>query len=194
MAGSFQVIGVTGLQGSGKTEVARIAAGLDIPCVRMGDVVWGEVKARGLELNELNVGSVADELRKKEGREVIARRAIPMIELAGKGKPAVLVDGIRSREEVNAFHRVFGDKFQLLAIVANERARYSRIAPRARVDDVKSFEEFKRRDERELGWGLGEVIPLADIRLRNEGSLEDFRREVSSLLKQLVGEMSGAPR
>ncbi|MFN4133652.1 MAG: AAA family ATPase, partial [Candidatus Hadarchaeales archaeon] len=61
------VIGLVGLQGSGKTEVVKALERLGAESVRMGDVVWKELEKRGQEINETNVGKLAEELRKSEG-------------------------------------------------------------------------------------------------------------------------------
>jgi hypothetical protein len=34
------------------------------------------------------------------------------------------------------------------------------------------------RDERELGWGMGEAIAAADIVIENMGTLDEFRKKV----------------
>ncbi|MCS7131180.1 MAG: AAA family ATPase [Hadesarchaea archaeon] len=183
---NFSVMGIVGLQGSGKTEVAKVAMGLGIPCVRMGDVVWGEVRRRGLEINETTVGAVADELRRREGLGAIAKRCIPIIERVGRGKRAVVVDGVRGIAEVEEFRRAFGDRFRLLAVWASEKARYSRIVGRGRADDIESLKAFREKDRRELGWGLGEALALAEAIIVNEGTLEELREKAAEVIKSML--------
>ncbi len=184
---NFAVIGIVGLQGSGKTEVAKVAMGLDMPCVRMGDVVWEEVKRRGLEINEANVGAVADELRRRDGPGAIAKRCVPIIERVGVGKRAVVVDGIRGIAEVEEFRGAFGDRFRLLAVWASERTRYSRVSGRGRADDIESLKAFREKDRRELGWGLGEALALADAIVVNEGTLDELRERAAELIESMLG-------
>jgi dephospho-CoA kinase len=181
------VIGVVGLPGSGKTEVAKVAGKLDMPRVRMGDVVWEEVKKRGLELNEENVGAVAGELREKEGLDAIAKRCVPLIKKKGEDKKAVLVDGIRGKAEVEEFRRSFGEKFSLLTVKASEQTRFKRVSSRRREDDISSLEAFREKDERELSWGLDGAMNLADYTIVNEGTLEEFRQQAKEILKKIVG-------
>ncbi len=97
------------MQGSGKTEVAEAASKFDLPRVRMGDIVWEEVKSRELEINERNVGAIANEFRERDGDAAIAKRCVPLIEATGKGASAVVVDGIRGKAEVDEYRRVFKD-------------------------------------------------------------------------------------
>jgi dephospho-CoA kinase len=182
----FVVIGIVGLTGSGKTEVAKVASKLDIPCVRMGDVVWTEVKRRGLEVSEATVGFVANELRKHEGPEAIATLCTPLIKEQGKGKRAVVVDGIRSAAEVEEFRRAFGDRFYLIAVSASEQKRYSRIAARGRADDVESLKAFREKDLREFSWGSDKALKSADFNLINEGTLVDHRRKAAEVIKKII--------
>ncbi len=184
---ALEVIGIVGLHGSGKTEVAKTLAKFGVPTVRMGDVVWEEVKLMGQKINESTVAAVANELRKREGLGAIAKRCVPLIESQGKGKRAVVVDGIRGMAEVDEFLRSFGDSFHLLAIWANERIRYSRVASRGRADDVMSLESFREKDRRELGWGMGEALALADFIIVNEGTLEELHERAIGLFEKVTG-------
>jgi dephospho-CoA kinase len=153
----------------------------------MGDVVWQEVRRRGLEVNEANVAAIADKLRQGEGLGTIAKRCIPLIKASGEGKRAVVVDGIRGLAEVEEFRRAFGDNFHLLAIWASEHIRRSRVSSRTRADDATSLETFRGKDRRELGWGLGEALALADFIIVNEGTLEELHEKADKLFKRLVG-------
>ncbi len=185
---ALEVISIVGPHGSGKTEVAKVLARFDVPCVRMGDVVWEEVRRRGQEITEANVAKVASELREQEGLGAIAKRCIPLIKAQGKNKRAVVVDGIRGVAEVNEFRRTFGDNFHLLAVQAGEPIRYSRIASRGRADDADTQGRFREKDRREFGWGLDEALALADFTIVNEGTLEELHRKAVEFYERVVGE------
>lgn len=181
---ALKVIGIVGLPGSGKTEVAKALAKLDVPSVRMGDVVWGELKRRGKSINEANVAKVSNEFRKREGMGAIAKRCVPLIEASGSGKRAVVVDGIRGIAEVNEFRKKFGRNFHLIAIWANEEVRYRRIASRKRADDSITRESFRKKDLRELSWGLGGAIALSDVMFINEGTIEELHMRATDFFKK----------
>lgn len=184
---ALEVIGIVGLHGSGKTEVAKTLEKFNIPSVRMGDVVWEEVRRRGMEVNEVNVATVANELREREGLGAIAKRCVPLIKARGKGKRAVVVDGLRGIAEVDEFRKAFGNSFHLLALWASERTRYSRIASRGRADDAMSLDAFSEKDRRELSWGLGEALALANFIIVNKGTLKELHEEATRLLQRIVG-------
>jgi dephospho-CoA kinase len=185
---AIEVIGITGLHGSGKTEVAKALARFDVPCVRMGDVVWEEIRRRGQKVTEANVAKVAGELREREGLGAVAKRCIPIIKARAKGKRAVAVDGIRGAAEVDEFRRAFGKNFHLIAVQAGEQTRYSRIASRGRADDASTPKGFAEKDRREEDWGLKEAFALADFAIVNEGTLDELRRKAVDVYKKITGE------
>ena len=175
----MKVIAFTGMPGSGKSEAVRVAREIGIPVVRMGDCVWEEVKKRGLELNDENVGRIANEMREKHGMDIWARRTLEKIDPSWD---KVVIDGVRNIEEVEFFREKLGKDFMLVAIHASPETRYKRLMERKREDDSTTLEKIKERDERELRWGIGVVIALADVIIVNEGSLEEFREKVKNLL------------
>jgi dephospho-CoA kinase len=178
----MKVIGVVGLPASGKGEFSRIAASMGIPVIVMGDMIRKEVSAAGLEPTDTNFGLTANRLRAEGGMDAIARLCIP--EIQARTTPLVLVDGIRGDTEVALFRNHFPG-FILISIDSSFDTRLARITARARSDDFTSADALRNRDERELGWGLGNALKLADISLANEGSLEEFSLSVQTLLANL---------
>ncbi|MHC1566563.1 MAG: AAA family ATPase [Candidatus Syntropharchaeia archaeon] len=179
----MKIIAFVGLPGSGKTEASRVARELGIPVVVMGDVVREETRRRRLPLTDENVGGVGDDLRKKEGLDVIAKRCIPKIrKLSGE---IVVIEGIRGISEVECFKKEFGSNFELIHIHSPVEMRYERIRSRKRPDDDIDFEAFKRRDERELGWGMDKAIHAASKTVMNDCSLDEFRRRIRDILSSI---------
>lgn len=178
----MRAVAFTGMPGAGKSEAVEAAKALGLPVVRMGDAVWAEVKARGLPLESEVVGKVAGEMREKAGRGVWAERTVQTIRKLDA--PTVVIDGVRNAEEVDAFRRLLGPDFTLVAIHASPATRLSRILARHREDDAKSEAEFRARDARELGWGIGAVIATADVMVVNEGAVATVRDAVGRVLRQ----------
>jgi len=176
------VLGIVGMPGSGKSVVADALRRRGVPVVVMGDVVREETRRRGLEPTPENVGRVMLEIRDEEGLVVVARRCIPKIE-ALQGR-VVVVEGIRSMDEVEEFRRHFGD-FSLLAIHSSPETRFERLYHRRRSDDPGSWQAFIERDLRELRVGIGWPIALADHVLVNEGKLSDLRARIVTLAKEM---------
>jgi dephospho-CoA kinase len=177
----MKVIGVVGLPASGKGEFSRIAAGMGIPVIVMGDMIRREVQKAGLEPNDTNFGATANKLRAERGMDAIAQLCVP--EIQAQTTPLVLVDGIRGDTEVTLFRKNFSG-FTLIRIDSSFEKRLARITARARSDDFTTADALQNRDSRELGWGLGNAMRIADLTINNEGTLEEFAREVQTLLKE----------
>jgi dephospho-CoA kinase len=181
---NLKIIAFTGMPFSGKTEAVQIAKDKGIPIIRMGDMVWDEVKKRGLELSDKNVGFIANEMRKKHGKNIWATRTIEKIK-SMTDINSIIIDGVRNVEEIDVFKKELGEEFIVIAIEVSDKTRHERAMTRDRKDDSKNIEKIKERDQRELGWGLGSLIASADIVVTNEGNVDDFKKHVKDVLEEL---------
>ena len=182
----MKIIAFVGMPASGKSEAARIAAEMGIPVINMGDVIRREVLRRGLEPNDSNTGMVATDLRKCEGMDAVSQRCVSQIRETGS--ELVVVDGVRGIAEVECFRREFGEGFVLISIYAPIEIRFSRVQKRGRSDDMNSIEGLRNRDERELGWGMGEAIEASNVEIENNFTLETFKKDVVDVLSNYSGE------
>lgn len=175
----MKVIGVVGLPASGKGEFSRIADGLGIPVVVMGDVIREVIAGLCLPPTDENLGAVSADLRRKDGPAAIALRTVPRIEAAAS--PLVVIDGIRSDAEVEVFRRRFPG-FVLVAVTSPFDVRFRRLSARRRSDDPASESDLAARDDREIGWGLSRALHMADIEIGNAGTIEEFEARVREVL------------
>lgn len=88
----------------------------------------------------------------------------------------IIVEGIRSPFEVNMFKENFDD-FIILSIFANPAIRFKRLQQRNREDDSENYEDFLKRDQMELDFGIGTVISLSDKIIINEKDLESYEKK-----------------
>lgn len=178
------------MPGSGKSVVSRVADSLGMKVVRMGDVIRNEAKKR----NE-PTGKVAVELRKEYGEFVIADRCVETIknsitpisshESTHQKSQLFLIEGIRSPWEVQIFKRNFPN-FKVIAIHSSPKTRYIRLKKRMRSDDSSEIKEARKRDQRELKFGIGEVIASADYMVVNEGAKGKLKNTVRGILKNEI--------
>lgn len=170
------------MPGSGKGEVAAVAEAAGVPVVTMGDVIRAACRDRGLDPADHH-GAVAQALRDENGPAAIADASLPHVETALREAETVVVDGLRSPDEVARFRERFGDDFSILAVEASFETRADRLAERGRDATDADRERLREREERELGWGMGEVMAAADRRIENEDrSLAAFRAAVRDVL------------
>ncbi len=178
------IIGFVGYPGSGKSEATVTAQKLNFAVVSMGDVVRTYMHEHGIELSEQNVGATANALRDRDGMGAVAQMCIPAIRASRSNK--IVIDGIRGIAEVNAFKKAFSDQFKLIAIISSPQTRFERVRHRNRLDDARDLSAFKRKDKRELAWGLEDALAAADYCLSNEGSIDELRSAVAGLLTHLA--------
>jgi len=200
-----KIIGFVGLPGSGKGEASKIARRHGLAVVVMGDVIRQEAARQNLEPTDRNLGRIGNALRANEGPDAIAKRALERVRATGKD--VVVVDGLRSMAEAD-FFRNHAEEFHLVEVSAPMDARMRWLAARGRPDDPgkgtandgsrtdadakiisSCFEPdsfaaaaLEQRECREMGWGMSEAIKAADMKLVNDGSLDDFRKNFEMIL------------
>ena len=174
-------MGISGLPGSGKGIVSDIATKKGAIIVSMGDIVREEAKKRGEGSKE-----TAKNLRKEFGEYIISELTIEKIKkLQEEGvENTIIVEGIRSLHEVDMFKENF-DNFIILSIFANTNIRFERLKKRMREDDSQDFNEFKKRDMSELGFGIGSVISLSDRLIINESDMESFIQDINAFFDEI---------
>ena len=197
-----KVLVLAGLPGSGKSVASDIAKSMNIPVIIMGNVIRRETAERGLEPNSRNIGMVASDLREKFGDDVVLQRIWPIISQELKNNNLVLIDGMRSIAERDSLVQLMGFEPEILAILASENIRNSRLIQRKRSDDldIEYIKENKKiikqinkeknhviseRDAREKGWGVESLLERANYKIDNEDSMELFRISVKALLERL---------
>jgi dephospho-CoA kinase len=183
----IKVIALCGMPGSGKGEVARIVQSLGVPVFSMGDIVREFFSDYCPGRDPMETGIYADEERNVHGKDVWARRLMEKVDSAVKADHGIVViDGLRSSYEAGLFRSHWGYDLKVLAVHSSPDIRFKRLSERGRGDDPSERDVFEERDRRELGWGLGEVIALADIMIINDRDIEHLEREISNVLSGMV--------
>ena len=177
----MQVMGISGLPGSGKSLVSDIATERGAIIVSMGDIIREEAKKRGENTKE-----TAQNLRAEHGQYIVSEWTIKKIkQLQSEGvENAIIVEGIRSPHEVDMFKENF-DNFIILSIFANPTLRFKRLKNRMREDDSQEYSEFQKRDQMELDFGIGNVISLSDKLIINESDLESYSEKIKEFLNEI---------
>ncbi|MBI4395347.1 MAG: AAA family ATPase [Candidatus Omnitrophica bacterium] len=180
------IIGLTGKNGSGKGEVARFLKERGFEYLSLSDVVREEVKKHKKPLTRDNLVLQGNELRKKFGADVLAKRILDRIEIDRN----YVIDSIRHPSEVKALKSRNG--FVLLNVTAPSRVRFGRLKKRKRESDPKTFQEFLKLERWEGKSGVGsdqqlnQAIKLADYTVNNDGTLEEFRDEVTRVVMTIA--------
>ncbi len=178
------ILGVSGLNASGKGEAVAFLTQRSFYAHSLSDVIRAELAARGLaETRELMI-ETGRELRAREGPAALARRLLPRLHADRN----YVIDSIRHPAEVEAL-RAAGRRFRLIWVEADEAIRFARTSARARPGDPGTLAELRRLEGRELGSDdpaaqqLLAVRALADDVLRNEGPLGELHEQLQRLLR-----------
>ena len=176
----MQIMGISGMPGSGKSLVSEMATKRGAMIVSMGDIVREEAKKRGDSSKE-----TAKNLRKEHGDYIVSELTIQKIKrLLDEGNEKIVVEGIRSHHEVELFKENF-ESFMIVSVFASPITRFERLKIRMREDDSQDYDGFLERDYRELGFGLGNVISLSDEMIINESDLESYYEKIEELLNEI---------
>ncbi len=178
------LIVVTGMPGSGKDEFIKVAMSLGFKDYHMGNTVRKYAKEANVGETDHDIGSFASGERKKHGMDIWAVRTLQNISAE---HDKIIIDGLRNTEELEYFKRC-GEQIKLVSLLTNRQTRLERILKRRRPDDVESLEELVDRDERELSWGIGTAIVLADVLIVNDSTLEEFKAHSREVIQSLSGD------
>ncbi len=184
------IIGLTGTNGAGKTEVADYLRSRGFEYHSLSDEIRTEIRKRGQEITREVLISVGNELRSRYGPGVLAERVLRRLDRNHN----YVVDSIRNPSEVEAL-RSRGD-FRLLCVDADIRLRFSRTRERGRERAAQTLEQFVAEESRELdshdpaNQQLIATRRLADITIQNDGSIEDLRMQLDRLLPEIMSNFS----
>lgn len=157
------VVCLVGMPGAGKSTIAGGLAALGYDIVNMGDAVRAEAGRRRVEPTGKNLGRIMLEMRSQNGPGAVALLVKPMVE--GSSGPTVIVDGIRSSEEIEVLRRC--GTLKILAVHASRNARFNFVKRRGRSDDPSDAGALEERDLREMAVGITGPIALADESISN---------------------------
>ena len=98
----------------------------------------------------------------------------------------ILIDSIRTPEEVTFFRRQYGKKFQVIAVLAEPKTRFNRMKSRARFGKVSNV-AFKMRDDDEMIRGVGDVLVSANYEIDGNKSKSSVLKQTDKIMKAIKG-------
>lgn len=178
----MKVIVLAGLPLSGKTTYAKeIGPKYNIPLYETGTIVLEEVTKRGLEFTPENIKKVTDEC-KAISDSYFTERLMEKIDALSDEIKGVFISGIRAVSEVKVLKKHYGDdNVYTIAFHASLHTRFERLNNPDRITEttgakskedkfLRNFDNFMARNEKELGYGVGDVMALADYMIVTESN------------------------
>lgn len=181
------ILAVVGLPGAGKTETTEyLIEKTGWPKIYFGQVVFDEIKKRGLDVNEKNEKRVREDLRKMYGMSAMAVVNIEKMKEVFSTS-SLIIESLYSWEEYLEVIKEFGNDFKVLAIFASPEVRTKRLSTRI----VRPFnrEEVISRDYSQIeNLNQGGPIARADFTIINNGSIEELHKGIDNVLTEIMAE------
>ncbi|MBY9001904.1 MAG: AAA family ATPase [Candidatus Heimdallarchaeota archaeon] len=179
----MKIIVLSGLPLSGKTTYAKkLGPKYNMPLYETGTEVLEEVTGRGLEFTPENIKKVTDEC-KKISDSYFTERLIKKVDDLSKDVFGAFLSGLRAVSEIELLKKHYGnDCVFVIAFHTSMKTRFNRLNNPDRIaettgakakEDVllRDFDNFMARNKKELGYGVGDVIALADYMISTENDL-----------------------
>lgn len=179
------IIGLTGTIGAGKGTIAEFLKQRGYVYYSCSDYLREELRKQGREITIPNLANLGNAIREQFGHGEIAKRLLTKI-----SEENAIVDSLRHPDEIRALKE--SNKFVLIGIDANIGIRYTRLQERNREEDKLPFQEFVREEEKQKTdsgptMQLHKCLEMADYKIDNNGTLEDLRKKLEELFKNISG-------
>jgi len=180
------IIGLTGTKASGKSYIAKYLVKKGFSYISLSDVVREKAREKYPAPTAQQLIETGNELRRKFGPPILAKIVVKRMK-----KGDYVIDGIRNPAEAEYLRKNLKG-FKLIAVDADQKIRYKRIISRGREDSPKTFEDFLKIDERDQGKNepktgqrVCDTMEMADIKMINNGTLEEMHKHVDKILSEI---------
>ncbi len=182
-------IGVTGTFCAGKDTFAEYLKSKGFEHVSLSDIIREEAVARNMGLTRENLRKLGNEMREKEGTDVLAKKALSKM---NDGKKYVITS-IRNPLEVK--HIASSKSFVLINIDAPIEERFKRMIARGRKEsEPATFEDFVAAENKEMnsmdknGQSIQECIKMSKFSILNDSGKNDFYIRIDQILPSIEKE------
>lgn len=176
------ILGITGMPGSGKTEIAKLLEKKKFTTINMGDIVMKMAEENDIGMVNTKIREFATNMRKIHGNDFFAKETVKELKKVKSRNVAIV--GVKSMYEIKIIKRQFRN-LVMISIVAPKIVRFRRLKKRARVGDPKVMRDLAYRDKKEIGWGLSKIMHSADYVIMNTGTKADLKEGLDMVLKRL---------
>ncbi|MBS3105951.1 AAA family ATPase [Candidatus Woesearchaeota archaeon] len=180
------IIGLTGKNAAGKGELAKHIQSKGFAYFSLSDALREEATKRGLGHSRDTLINLGNELRKKFGNGILAKRISEKIKKSAKKD--FVIDSIRNPGEIEELRKNKG--FLLIGVVTGQKIRFQRLLKRRRIGDAATFEEFRKQEDREnndeaSGQQLDKCLELADKHISSNGTIDEANKEFDEWMDSL---------
>ena len=184
-----QVIGLVGTPASGKGVIAEYLKDIGFVVYSLSDILRNRLKAEGIKPTRDNMIALGNELRTKYGNDYLAATLKKTIDKTDD--KCIVIDSIRNPGEAQFLKENLGAA--IVTVTAPQKRSFEFMKKRNRQGDPKTWEEFTKVYDRELGIGqnesglrLKDCIEKADIVMKNTGTIEDLKEKINNELHSRI--------
>lgn len=182
-----KIIGLTGKKGSGKETVGRFLAefmpGKVVKVLRFSDPLAEICDIMYLPKTRHNLQLMGMVMIRNFGDDTLTNAVFQRIK--NTEADIIVLDGVRWPADYEMLRNL--PDSELIFIDADMQTRFERIRKRKEKagEEGVSFEQFEAEDRAENEIHIDEIGAKADIKIDNNGSLEDFRSQVKAIAEKL---------
>jgi dephospho-CoA kinase len=177
MEGGISIVALSGFVHAGKTTAARWLEALGFCYCRPSTVLAGLLAERGEEVTREALQTLGSTIH-TSGRQVwLISETVKRCESSQR----IVVDGIRWREDKAYLSDRFGRSLLHVHIAASEETLIARHVSLG--GDAKSYRVVAAHN---VECGIPELASNADILLRNDGTMSEFRESVDRIVRRFV--------
>jgi len=181
------IIGLVGLQASGKGSVAKYLAQTHNASIHRFSTMLRDIAERlYIVQNRDNLQNLSSTLRLNFGEDLLAKVMAKDVET----DPAeiVVIDGVRRFADIIFLRDI--PHFRLIKIDTDQDLRFKRLVDRAENvgDDKKSYQDFVEDERREADREIPQVMAQTELSIDNNGGFDALHAQIDKLLEQFENE------
>ena len=180
-----RIVAVIGPKAAGKDELARyLREQYGVPAIEVGRFARELAGESNEGQTHPQYDTVAQKLSEYGTEYIITRLVAEIVESGERWTNALVVTGVRTPAEASALRAHFGPDLLLAYVrVGDLETRYQRAKERGFSADPDDFQTFAGQDNSlKEEYSLAQTADLADAMLWNDGSLENFYRQIENHL------------
>jgi dephospho-CoA kinase len=181
------IICLIGRPGSGKTAAADILRSMGFATVEMSDGIREHMRKSGISITSDSIGKFAGASRKRHGKDIVARWAMPSIR---KAPDDVVVSGVWSVEELMYLEKSLKGSLHIIFMDSPKRLRFSRELAReakekGKRENTTDYAMFNRKEQEQESRGIRKAIRESEFRIRNTGSMAQLKGDIKKTVAKI---------
>ncbi len=176
-----RIFGFIGMIASGKDTTADyLVKNYQAQQIKFSSSLTDVLKRLYIPTARENYQVLSKSLRENFGQDLFSKIVASDVNSATAN--IVVVDGVRRPMDIENLKNIPG--FKLVAIDVDAQTRFERIKNRKEKQDdaTKTWEEFQAEDKAESEIAIPDLMQQADIKIDNNGSVEDLYKQLDELI------------